>query len=54
MNKEIKQFNYKNQLHGYQEWYYINNNPRLKGNFKNNRPVGYVELHYYKQTYFYI
>ena len=53
MNKEIKNINDKGLYHGYQQWF-INNKHRLRGNFKNNSMVGYLEYHYFNKTIFFI
>ena len=51
MNKDIKNYNNKGQLHGYQEWY-VNNKIYYRGIRKNNKPIGYEEYHRYKITRF--
>lgn len=52
-DKEIKNINNKKQYHGYQEWF-INNKSTLRGNFKNNKTIAYVEYQHNRKTYFYI
>ena len=51
--KDIRNYNSKQELHGHQQrygggilWY--------RGNVKNNRSIGYVESHNWKETNFYI
>ncbi len=44
--KEIMNRNNKFQLHGYQEWYYINGVLYLKGFYNNDIVVDYEELYY--------
>jgi len=53
MYKEIINRNDKAQYHGYQQWF-INNKPRLRGNFKNGNRIGYFEQYMGKRTLFYI
>jgi len=54
MKKNIKNYNDKNQWHGYQEWYVING-LLLRGNMKNGEFIGYVEDHMpIKMTEYYI
>jgi hypothetical protein len=44
MKKDIKNYNYKGQHHGYQEWYgYFDGKLCFRGNWKNNLRIGYVE-----------
>ena len=45
MKKDIRNYNHKNQYHGYQEIYNWNNVIFLRANYKNNNPVGYEEWH---------
>jgi len=45
-NKDITTKNNKGQYHGYQQWYNNfskRNIPFLRGNFKNNIRIGYLE-----------
>lgn len=42
--KEISNHNEKGEIHGYQEWYAPSSNKLwLRGNWKNDEPIGYVE-----------
>lgn len=50
---DIRNYNEKQELHGYQEWYIINILYN-RGNFKNDDEIGYEEWHYFKETNFYI
>ncbi len=56
MNKNITNYNHKGQYHGYQEWYYMRTIMKLRcrGNYKNDKPVGYSEWHGVEKTRFYI
>jgi hypothetical protein len=53
---EIKNYNNKQELHGYQEWYYGNDDLWIRGTAKHDEPIGYEEIHEHKwsQTTFYI
>ena len=52
MNKNITNYNNKNQSHGYQELYMSKQSNTLwyRGNTKNNESIGYEECHFIKQT----
>jgi hypothetical protein len=51
MNKDIRTYNRKGQRHGYQEWYSPTSYKCLiRGNFKNNKPMTYIEWHELKIT----
>jgi len=53
--KEIRNYNNKHNYHGYQEWYYgFSNLLTLRGNYKNDSRIGYVERHNWKITIYYI
>ncbi len=54
MNKDIININNKNQYHEYQEWYGSYGKLDLRGKFKNDNPVGYIEVHWLKKTKLYI
>lgn len=43
--KTIETKNDKNQIHGYYEYYYNNNESLYRTIVKNNRPIGYTENH---------
>ena len=44
MKKHIENHNEKGEIHGYQQWYTPNTNKLwLRGNMKNNEPIGYFE-----------
>ncbi len=44
MIKNIKNKNNKYQSHGYQQWYTpFTNKLRFRGNYKNDKPIGYTE-----------
>lgn len=46
MKEEIYNKNNKDQLHGYQEWYYIDDITLwLRGLYKNGKPINYYECH---------
>ena len=45
-NKNIISYDTKGRLHGYC-LHYINNQIDHRGTWKNNKPIGYVESHYY-------
>ena len=51
--KTITNSNEKGQDHGYQE-FYVNNKIYYRGIRKNNKPIGYEEQHYFKETTYYI
>ena len=51
--KDINNFNSKGELNGYQEWYYIYG-LSCRANYKNHKPIGYVEFAYGKRTIYYI
>jgi len=53
-NKDIRNYNDKGDLHGYQEWYWHNDEFNLRGVWKNGRPIGYDERHNWKITIYYI
>ena len=50
--KDIETLNDKGQWHGYQEWYGIK--LWTRGMYKNNTPMGYMEIHSSIITIFYI
>ena len=50
LDKNISNYNSKNENHGYQEFYYVNGKLSLRANFKNGSGVGYVEMHRFVQT----
>ena len=66
--KDIEPKNSKNQYHGYQEWYSYyhgyqewysyskmsHSKMSHRGNWKNNRIIGYAEWHRFNETFFYI
>ena len=54
MKKEIINKNDKFQLHGYQEWYSVNNRIRFRGCYKNGKRIGYTEWHHNKETGYHI
>ena len=54
LNKSIRNYNSKNETHGYQEFYYVNGKLSLRANFKNGSGVGYVEMHRFVQTLYII
>jgi len=65
MNFELLNFNKKNKLHGYQEWYFNtemiyqsddfeNTFIGFRGNFKNGIAYGYHERHQIKETLYWI
>jgi antitoxin component YwqK of YwqJK toxin-antitoxin module len=54
MNKQIRNYNDKRKLHGYQEWYYHAGKLSLKGNIRNGVLIGYIEWHAKKETEYYI
>ena len=54
MKDSIINKNNKNQNHGYQEWYGSYGKLDLRGKFKNDNPVGYIEVHWLKKTKLYI
>lgn len=51
-NKNIRNYNEKEELHGYQEWH-VNGNLYIRVKCKHNLRIGYEEWHN-KQTNFYI
>ncbi len=53
MKKTIINYNHKSTRHGYQEWYWFDE-LTLRGNYKNDSRIGYVERHELKETTFYI
>ena len=53
MNKDIINFNKKGQYHGYHEWYSYGKMSH-RGNWRNNRIIGYAEWHRFNQIFFYI
>jgi hypothetical protein len=52
--QEIRNYNQKNQFHGYQEWCYEDGNIRFRCIYKNGLEVGYEEWHNNQQTNFHI
>ena len=52
--KEIVNYNNKGQLHGYQEWYTDNKKISHRGNWRNNKMIGYIEWYGTKETNFHI
>jgi hypothetical protein len=54
--EDIESINPKGDHHGYQEWYYLENNHKLylRGDMKNGNEIGYEEWHSVKRTNFYI
>ena len=54
-NKNIQPI-HNRQYHGYQEWYYTNNNILFRGLMKYNNLIKYIEYHSHniKQATFYI
>ena len=53
MKEEIDSKNSKGQHHGYQEWY-SQGKMSHRGNWKNNRVIGYAEWYRFNETFFYI
>ena len=53
MKEDITNVNYKEQYHGYQEWYYVDE-LYYRGKYKNGKLVDYSEHCMKKKTYFYI
>lgn len=53
MKKVIDPTNSKGQHHGYQEWY-SQGKMSHRGNWKNNRVIGYAEWYRFNVTFFYI
>lgn len=41
--ESIESVDTKDRYHGYQEWYDDIDNLWLRGNYKNNREIGYIE-----------
>ena len=54
MKKDIINTNNKGQHHGYQEWYWHNDEFYLRGVWKNGQLHRYQEWHSAEQTKFYI
>ena len=54
MDKNIETINYKGDLHGYQEYYNINDMLVYRGNCKNDDDIGYQEYHNVKESEYYI
>lgn len=54
MKTDIRNYNSKNENHGYQEFYYVNNKLSFRANFKNGSGIGYVEMHRFVQTLYII
>ena len=52
--KEIKEINSYGQLHGYQEWYNIYGQLRLRCFMRNDKEIGYEEWFDWDETNFYI
>ena len=52
--KNIINYNSKAQLHGYQETYRDATRLYYRGNWKNNKRIGYLELSVGNMTLFYI
>jgi hypothetical protein len=52
--KNINNFNKKGQRHGYQEWYHDNKKISHRGNWRNNKMIGYVEWYGMNETNFHI
>ena len=48
---EIKNYNNKQELHGYQEWYYGNDDLWIRGTAKHDEPIGYEEIHEHKWSH---
>ena len=49
MNKNIRNYNSKGEWHGY-----ITHGLWYRGNYKNDKPIGYHEFHDFEETKFYI
>jgi hypothetical protein len=43
--KDIEPCNSKDEWHGYQEWYYVDNSIKIRVMFKNDQEIGYEEYH---------
>ncbi len=56
MSKQITNRNYnsKGELHGYNQWIYGDGKCMIRGMYKHNQRIGYLEFHNVKQTRFYI
>jgi len=54
MNKDIRNYNDKEQYHGHQQWHSYYNKLIYRGNKKNDESIGYVEWHWIKETIYYI
>ena len=54
LDKNISNYNSKNETHGYQEMYYVDGKLSLRANFKNGSGLGYVEMHRFVQTLYII
>ena len=52
-DKNIKNYNSKQQYHGYHEYYY-SDELGYRANYKNNIKIGYEEYHRRNKTTFYI
>ena len=57
--KDIAIKDSKDRYHGYQQWYYRNIYTKktelsVRGNLKHDIMIGYVEIHEYETTRFYI
>ena len=53
MKSDIRNVNYKEQYHGYQEWYW-GDELWFRCNYKNGNPIGYREYYYSKQRLYHI
>lgn len=56
MNNKNIQPTHNGQYHGYQQWYYTNNNILFRGLMKYSKTIAYIEYHSpnIKQATFYI
>jgi len=56
MKKDIYNYNNKGQFHGYHENYVPNEKYDIsfRGNYKNGRPIAYIEWHWLCDTDYYI
>ncbi len=52
--RDIKNYNDKRQLNGYQEWYLPSGILKIRGNARNAVSIRYLEWHSNKQTKYYI
>jgi len=52
--KDIEPKNEKGYFHGYQQWYDCDKKLWVRGVFKNDDEIGYLEDHSNQETYFYI